>query len=156
MAAQVRRVAHSEGAGLSLDIELIEKLVLLLEESGAGELEVAAGGLSVKVCLGPEPHPAHQLLQDDERPADETGPEAEPDIAASQVVRAGMVGIFHHVDGVAPGVVVKPQDTLGLVQSMKLMNEVKSLVAGTIEEMLVEDGSPVEYGQELFTIREAV
>jgi len=139
-----------------LNIELIEKLVLLLEESGAGELEVASGGLSVKVCLGPEPHYGHELPEEMGQPVDDTAPEAEPSVLAPSVVRAGMVGIFHHVDGVAPGVVVKPQDTLGLVQSMKLMNEVKSGVAGTIEEMLVEDGSPVEYGQELFTIREAV
>ena len=42
---------------------------------------------------------------------------------------------------------------LAIVEAMKLMNEIESEFDGTIEEILVENGAPVEYGQPLFIVR---
>jgi biotin carboxyl carrier protein len=48
---------------------------------------------------------------------------------------------------------VKKGDVLCIIEAMKIMNEVKSDVDGIVEEILVENGQPVEYGQPLFKIR---
>jgi biotin carboxyl carrier protein len=50
---------------------------------------------------------------------------------------------------------VRPGQTLCIVEAMKLMNEIESELAGTIVDVLVENGKSVEYGQKLFTIRKA-
>jgi biotin carboxyl carrier protein len=44
---------------------------------------------------------------------------------------------------------------LGIVEAMKLMNEIESEIAGTVLELLVENGKPVEYGEKLFRVRKA-
>ena len=43
-------------------------------------------------------------------------------------------------------------DTLCIIEAMKLMNEIESECAGTVAEVLVENGEPVEYGQPIFRI----
>lgn len=48
---------------------------------------------------------------------------------------------------------VKKGDTLCIIEAMKLMNEIESEYAGKIDEILVEDGKPVEYGTPLFRIK---
>ena len=48
---------------------------------------------------------------------------------------------------------VQKGQVLGIVEAMKLMNEIESEFDGTIEEILVENGAPVEYGQPLFIVR---
>ena len=50
------------------------------------------------------------------------------------------------------GKTVKKGDTLCIIEAMKLMNEIESEFAGTVKEILVEDGTPIEYGTELFVI----
>lgn len=47
---------------------------------------------------------------------------------------------------------VKVGDTLCIIEAMKLMNEIEADCAGTIKSVLVENGSPVEFGQPLFVI----
>jgi len=47
---------------------------------------------------------------------------------------------------------VKPGDTLCIIEAMKLLNEIEAEVAGTVKEILVENGQAVEYGQVLFVI----
>jgi acetyl-CoA carboxylase biotin carboxyl carrier protein len=50
------------------------------------------------------------------------------------------------------GQMVKPGDTLCIIEAMKLLNEVEAEVGGTVKQILVENGQPVEYGQPLFII----
>ena len=47
---------------------------------------------------------------------------------------------------------VKIGDTLCIIEAMKLMNEIESEFAGTVTEILVENGQPIEYGQPLFVV----
>ena len=53
---------------------------------------------------------------------------------------------------VSVGDTVKKGQTLGIIEAMKLMNEIESDYDGTVAEVLVENGAPVEYGQPLFRI----
>lgn len=70
-----------------------------------------------------------------------------------------IVGTFYRAPSpdsdpfVEVGTRVSPGTTLCIVEAMKLMNEIESDVAGTIEKIHVENGKPVEYNQVLFTIR---
>jgi acetyl-CoA carboxylase biotin carboxyl carrier protein len=47
---------------------------------------------------------------------------------------------------------VKIGDTLCIIEAMKLMNEIESEFAGTVTEILIENGQPIEYGQPLFVV----
>ena len=74
------------------------------------------------------------------------------------IVKSPMVGTFYLKPApnaeqyVEVGKNVKKGDTLCIVEAMKLMNEIESEYDGTIKEILVKDGSPVEYGTPLFKI----
>jgi acetyl-CoA carboxylase biotin carboxyl carrier protein len=76
----------------------------------------------------------------------------------SHVVTSPFVGTFYRKPNpdspnyVAMGDKVEKGAVLCIVEAMKLMNEIEADVAGTITAILVEDGSPVEYGQPLFKI----
>src|SRR5690606_37918720 len=77
-----------------------------------------------------------------------------------QQVTAPMVGTFS--SGPAPGAKpfvelgseVKPGDTLCVIEAMKMMNQIESEVAGRVVSILVENGTPVEFGQALFVIED--
>ena len=78
--------------------------------------------------------------------------------AGSMVVKSPLVGTFYcapNVDAkpyVQVGDVVKKGQVLGIVEAMKLMNEIESEFEGEIKEILVENEQMVEYGQPLFVI----
>ena len=75
------------------------------------------------------------------------------------IVKSPMVGTFYLKPSptsepfVEIGKDVKKGDTLCIIEAMKLMNEIESEYAGKIDEILVEDGKPVEYGTPLFRIK---
>jgi acetyl-CoA carboxylase biotin carboxyl carrier protein len=80
---------------------------------------------------------------------------AEP---TGHVVKSPMVGTFYrsNAPGNAPfvevGATVKEGDTLCIIEAMKLLNEIDADKSGTITQVLVENGQPVEFGQPLFII----
>lgn len=134
-----------------MDLGVVEDVIRLLQRSDVSELKVSVGGLSVKVKRGPQAPP----VEDDQEPEALAPPDTqEPVQPALARVCAAMVGIYHAVDGLAPGSIVQPGQVVGLIESMKLMNELTASAGGRIVEMLVEDGSPVEYGQPLMTLME--
>lgn len=81
------------------------------------------------------------------------------DIGSDKVVASPLVGTFYAAPSpesepfVSVGVHVKKGQVLGIIEAMKLMNEIECEYDGVIEAVLVEDGSVVEYGQPLFRIR---
>src|SRR5690606_38627434 len=88
---------------------------------------------------------------------------AEPEPAApapprGHQVTAPMVGTFYAAPapGAKPfveiGSQVKPGDTLCVIEAMKMMNQIEAEAAGRIVSVLVENGTPVEFGQALFII----
>ena len=80
--------------------------------------------------------------------------------AGLHMVRSPIVGTFYESPSPGSPPFVKPGDTvetgqiLCIVEAMKLMNEIESDVAGEIVQRLVSNGQPIEYGQELFAIRQ--
>jgi acetyl-CoA carboxylase biotin carboxyl carrier protein len=154
-----------------VDIRKVKKLIELLEESGISEIEISEGEESVRISRYPQPgtvsvqtlqHPQMALPAAAPAPAPaapEAAPAAPP-AARGQQVTAPMVGTFY--SGPAPGAKpfveigteVKPGDTLCVIEAMKMMNQIESEVAGRVVSILVENGSPVEFGQALFIIEE--
>ena len=78
---------------------------------------------------------------------------AEPNTVMSAVAST-MVGVFHaSVPPLTLGATVSAGQRVGFIESIKLMNEVVSTATGTVVEVLIADGQPVEYGQVLYQVR---
>jgi len=147
-----------------MDIRKVKKLIALLEESGISEIEISEGEESVRISRYPKPGAIAMAPAVQAAPAPAaTAPAAAAPVASparGQQVTAPMVGTFY--SGPAPGAKpfveigteVKAGDTLCVIEAMKMMNQVESEFAGRIVSVLVENGSPVEFGQTLFVIEE--
>lgn len=107
--------------------------------------------------------PSKPVLQSEPEQEVVKGPtrdERQEDVENNRVeVTAPMVGTFYRAPSpedepfVRVGDRVQPEDTLCILEAMKLMNEIKSEQAGEISEIMVENGEMVEYGQPLFRIK---
>lgn len=132
-----------------MDISKIEELIGVLEHSRNEELSVRKGDMSVVVRKGHKPQQAApQARQQAGHPSARQA--VREDAADGRAILAPMVGIFHSSDGILRvGAAIEEGDVVGAIESMKLLNDVVSRVSGRIVEVLVEDGTPVEYGQPL-------
>jgi biotin carboxyl carrier protein len=76
---------------------------------------------------------------------------------ATSTITSPLVGIFHHLaeQAIEEGQVVAVGHVVGSVEAMGMLNRIQSEHAGTVQEALVREGQPVEYGQPLFVLREA-
>ena len=149
-----------------MDLEYVEKLLKLLSDSNADEIEIEEEGKRVRVAkhrnsfpvtqeFALPPSPAHQGSQ---TPQQAAGLPPEAGKAAYHEIRSPIVGTFYKspAPDAAPfvevGSTVEPGAVLCIVEAMKLMNEIESDVHGRIARVLVENGQPVEYDQPLFFI----
>jgi len=151
-----------------MDIRKVKKLIELLEESGISEIEISEGEESVRISRYPKPGTVVTTAAAPAAPVAPAPAAAAPAAASEpaappvrgQQVTAPMVGTFY--SGPAPGAKpfvdigteVKPGDTLCVIEAMKMMNQIESEFAGRVVSVLVENGSPVEFGQPLFVIEE--
>jgi acetyl-CoA carboxylase biotin carboxyl carrier protein len=144
----------------AVDRELIRELARLLDETGLNEIEFERDGQRVRVARQapvPAAAAAHAsaaigsavpLL--DSAPPD---PAKHPGVVTSPMVGTAYVG---PEPGARPFVEIGSQvrvgDTLLIVEAMKTMNQIPSPRAGTVMQVLVEDGQPVEFGEPLMII----
>ena len=115
---------------------------------GDGEVKVVAAPAAplpaAPLPAGPAPAPFKEETEEAAKPG--------------KVVESPLVGTFYAAPAedaepfVTVGSAVKKGQTLAIVEAMKLMNEIESDYDGTVAEILVENGQPVEYGQPLFRI----
>ncbi len=142
------------------DSALIRELALLLDETNLTEIEIERGGLRVRVArnisiaasMPPSIQPAAAA------PA-AAAPVAVADVAKHPgVVPSPMVGTAYWASepGAKPfievGSKVSVGQTLLIIEAMKTMNQIPSPRAGTVTQILVEDGQPVEFGEPLVII----
>jgi acetyl-CoA carboxylase biotin carboxyl carrier protein len=161
-----------------IDLEFIERLVRVLDESGLDSLDIERGGTRIRLSKTPQasaplaggvasgvapgqPPQAHRPADAPATAAGAAAPaERKPAAAASDLIEvtAPMVGTFYLAPApdappyVDTGSRVKPGDTLCIIEAMKLMNELECEVSGTIAEVCVENAQPVEFGQVLFRV----
>jgi oxaloacetate decarboxylase alpha subunit len=141
--------------------ERIRELVKIVQESGVGEIEIEDEGMRVSVRRADEPTVAGTgviapAVEEDLGAAAPAG--APPGADGTLRVESPMVGVFYRAPSpgapafVDVGDTVMPNQTLCVLEAMKLFNELKSEVAGVVVRIHAENAQPVEYGQLLFEI----
>ena len=145
-----------------VDRELILELTKLLDETGLTEIEIEHDGTRVRVARGavtvapvaaPPPAAAPAVLPAAAAVETPLDPAKHPGVVISP-----MVGTAYGAPepGAKPfveiGSVVKAGDTLLIIEAMKTMNQIPAPRAGTVMQILFEDGQPVEFGEPLVII----
>ena len=151
-----------------MDLRKLKKLIDLVQESGIAELEITEGEEKVRitrVAQGNQTTVMHvpqnaQMMTAGAiaAPAAAVPAAAEPPAVEGHVVKSPMVGTFYRAASpgakvfVDIGDKVNQGDTLCIIEAMKLLNEIEADQGGTVKEVYVENGQPVEYGEPLFLI----
>lgn len=158
-----------------MDLRKIKKLIELLDESGIAEIEVTEGEESVRISrYGTAPPPMAAAAPGGwgglgglpgaaggaPAPASEppSAPEEERTRPKGFEIEAPMVGTMYRAPspGAPPFVEVGSRisagDVVCIIEAMKILNQIESEVSGSVKEILVENGQPVEYGQTLMIV----
>ena len=161
-----------------MDLKQIKLIVDLMKRSDLTEFEVEEEGFKIKIKRNsgdgttsgvPATYSAHPFPVQTEpsraAPA-ASAPPATPapastggDEAGFAYVKSPMVGTFYRSPSpdsppfADVGSKVEEKSVVCIIEAMKIMNEIQAEVKGTIVEMLVENGQPVEYGQRLFKVK---
>ena len=148
-----------------MDLDQIKRLIDLLLESEITEIEVEEEGTRIKVRKDPAGQQLVQLPASLSAPASAAARDAVPVPAEPEdqfvVIKAPMVGTFYRAPAPdAPpfakvGDSVDPETVVCILEAMKIMNELKAGVSGTVRNILVDNGESVEYGEPLFEIEPA-
>jgi acetyl-CoA carboxylase biotin carboxyl carrier protein len=156
-----------------MNLKEIKELIKFLKEEEISEFELERGDIKVRIKRGgaTEASPERIIaVQAGPAPtassvAPQTPAASAPSPAPARVeeelhlVRSPIVGTYYESPSpgsppfVRPGDFVEAGQVLCIVEAMKLMNEIEADVAGELVKSLVKNGQPIEYGQELFTIR---
>lgn len=147
-------------------IEAVRELVRIVAQSDISELKIERGDAKLHLKRGvngqafvsgatafPVSAPVAQLFT--QAPAAAAGPLEMP---AGHTIVAPMVGTYYSSPSpkdsafVQEGDEVHVGDTVGIVEAMKMMNEIESEFSGRVARLLVKNGQPVEYGQPLMVI----
>jgi acetyl-CoA carboxylase biotin carboxyl carrier protein len=152
-----------------MDLRKLKTLIDLVSESNISELEITEAEGKVRIvkasaAAAPAPIMAYAMPQGMPPVAETpraTAHAAEPEAPAAEtghVVTSPMVGTFYRASSpggkalVEVGSSVKAGEPVCIIEAMKIMNEIEATHTGTITQVLVENGQPVEFGQPLFVI----
>lgn len=150
------------GARRPFDVQTIEHLIGLMAQHDLTEIALREGERTIRLRKGGPapvpayPPPAHYPVAPPPNPGTHA---AEPAAGKKyHEIKSEMVGTFYSRpkpdkdDFVKVGAKVKPDATICLIEAMKIFNEIKADVAGTIAEVCVANGDPVDFGQVLFRV----
>lgn len=154
-----------------MDLRKIKKLIDLLEGSDLSELEICEGEETIRLSRNPQgtglvanqpvpmPLPAAPASPPPAAAAPAPTPTStEPVLPDGHVVKSPMVGTFYSASSpeaepfVTMGQQVSVGDTLGVIEAMKMFNQIEADKAGTITAILVENGAALEFDQPMFVI----
>jgi acetyl-CoA carboxylase biotin carboxyl carrier protein len=158
-----------------LDLKQIKQIIDLMKRSELSEFEFEEEGFKIKIKRGtgglpvvssspvsahpyPVPVAAPEALTPT-KPTTPAGTAAGADEAGFAYVKSPMVGTFYRSPSpenpvfVEVNTKVEEKSVVCIIEAMKIMNEIQAETKGTIVEVLVENGQPVEYGQRLFKIK---
>ena len=151
-----------------MDLRKLKTLIDLVSESNVSELEITEAEGKVRIVKGGgqvvHAQPAAVALAAPAAPAAVAGAAvaaaavAAPAEPIGHIVKSPMVGTFYRASApgakafVEIGSQVKEGETVCIIEAMKILNEIETDKAGTITQILCENGQAVEYGQPLFVI----
>lgn len=149
-----------------MDLKQLQKIIEIFESSSLSELEIEEAGTRFRLAKQSKDWAAENMVKSEVASPSKEVQEAKPRKKGLKEkkplvsVRSPLVGTFYS----APSPEEKPYvevgdevivgQTLCILEAMKVMNEITSEVEGRIKEILVKDGHPVEYDQELFLVEE--
>jgi acetyl-CoA carboxylase biotin carboxyl carrier protein len=140
-----------------IDRDLIHELTALLDETGLTEIEIEQDGKRIRVARGTTVAAPSAVRVEVAPGAEATVKPIDPSKHPGVVI-SPMVGTAYAAPepGAKPfidmGSKVKAGDTLLIVEAMKTMNQIPAPRAGTVIQVLFEDGQPVEFGEPLVII----
>ena len=143
-------------ASFDIDGELVRKLADLLRETGLTEVEFAEGDRRIRVtrhaavaAVSVAPPPL--AVPTAARPGQ--GPQVPPGAVTSPMVGTAYVAAEPGAPPfVKPGDPVKTGQTVMIIEAMKVMNPIKASKGGTVTQILISDGQPVEYGEPMMIV----
>ena len=156
-----------------MDLKDIKVIVDLMKKNAVSEFEMEEGDFKIKLKReSGKPRKGETVVVQEAAPvilpaaavpvaaapAPAAPATAPPPAPEGPEVKSPMIGTFYRRPSpdadsfVEVGSVVEPDTVVCIIEAMKVMNEIKAEVKGTIAEVLLEDGKPVEYGQVLFRI----
>jgi acetyl-CoA carboxylase biotin carboxyl carrier protein len=154
-----------------MELDQIKAIITMMKENDLSEFQMEQDGLKIRIKRGPEgfqqtvtvptPAAAPAAVAPVAAPAAPTVAEAPPAAPPSDIkyITSPMVGTFYRAPSPdAPpygevGQSVDDETVVCIIEAMKVMNEIKAELRGTITEILVENAKPVEFGQKLFAVR---
>ncbi len=151
-----------------MDLRKLKTLIDLVSESNVSELEITEAEGKVRIVKGGPVQqmvaaaPVQQVAVPAAAPAAAAAAPAAapaaPAAPAGHAVKSPMVGTFYRASSpgaksfVEIGSQVKEGETICIIEAMKILNEIEADKSGTVTQILIENGQPVEYGQPLFII----
>ena len=143
-----------------MDLKDIKAIVDLMEKNGLTAFEMEKGGFRIALSKGAVAGPAVSYapapVAAPAAPAAAAPTEAAAPAASGKEIPSPMVGTFYTAPSpespafVKVGQKVTPDTVVCIIEAMKVMNEIKAEVSGTITEVAAENGQPVQFGQALF------
>ena len=137
---------------MKINKKLIEELTSYLDEFGLSEIEYGNNDIKIKVSKKTS---SEKLINNNQQKINKT--ENEKD--SSKKIISPIIGTAYLAPEpgakkfVEKGKKIKKGDTVLIVEAMKTMNHVPSIIDGEVEEVCVEDGQPVEFGQTLVALK---
>ena len=157
-----------------MNVKEIKEILQLMQDHSLSEIELEKDGLKIKLKKSVSGQAVIEEVKDTRGMivpipmVAEAAPAAPGQTAKAvqeatniEVVKSPMVGTFYTAPApdqppyVTVGQTIKEGDVLCIVEAMKLMNEIKSEASGTLAEILVSNGQPVEFDQPLFKLKKA-
>jgi acetyl-CoA carboxylase biotin carboxyl carrier protein len=150
-----------------VDLKEIRTLVDLMKKNGIAVFKMEKEGFKITMKTGEAGTPVHYVTSAPAPAATALPPAAPaeaPAAAAAAVaegieIKSPMVGTFYASPSpenppfVTPGQEITPDTVVCIIEAMKVMNEIKAEVSGTVLEVLAENGKPVQFGQTLFRLK---
>ncbi len=154
-----------------MDEKQLLELMDYLASSDFAEFELERGGFKLRLVKQPRqvtavtpaapatPTPATASVAELSAPVGTSGPSSPGSEDGLEAIASPMVGTFYRAANpnadpfVDVGDMVKPGQVIGIVEAMKLMNEIEADRSGEIVEIPVANGQPVEYGETIFRVR---
>lgn len=139
-----------------MEFDKIVKLIHAVGESGLSEFSFEEGALKISMRGGDKQGRTVEFLPKAVEIKEEI--KEKPTAITGKTVKSPLVGTFYAAPSpeaetfVKKGDVVQKGQVLGIVEAMKLMNEIESEYDGVVEEILIGNEDTVEYGQPLFVI----
>ena len=145
------------GGGMQFDTDLVRELAAMLNDTGLSEIEVEDGERKIRVSRTMTAVAAPMSVAAAPAPAASPAAASAPAIS-DNAMKSPMVGTAYLTPEpdaapfVSIGQQVKAGDTVLIIEAMKVMNPIVAATSGTVTEIYVESGQPVEFDQPLLVI----